>query len=172
MNKNTIFKKIYELNERMAEDALYEAVLMEVKNGDMDIVAEARAMEEGQGDKEKARSLYIKHRIRRLKDIHLAEFIEREAERATQESLEEIQRLANAKQKAAAKQKQLEHANRLFIIEKIIETRKVNAAVKKQYSNEFSLWFRGLSWNSTRTSVLTNNDLWIEFFKEYIRKHR
>ena len=57
---------------RLAEDKLYEIVLAELKAGDIDEVAKARATVEAEGEEKKADALYIKHRIRRINDEHSA----------------------------------------------------------------------------------------------------
>ncbi len=159
MDDDAIIKKILELNQRLAEDSLYEKVLDELNKGDTDVVAQARALEEAQGEREKARAFYIKHRIRRLKDIELAGFIEREAlraqERAQQEDIE---------------RKRKEDENRNFLIKKIIETGRVTGVVKRAYQVEFTDWLRKEAWDEARNDVITNNDLWIEFFRVYLRK--
>lgn len=72
MVDDKIFQTIHALDGRLDEDALYEKVLIELKNGEIDIVAEARATEEASGEKQKARAFYIKHRIRRLRDLAVA----------------------------------------------------------------------------------------------------
>jgi hypothetical protein len=159
MEEDEVLKKILELNQRLTEDSLYEKVLDELKNGETDIVAEAKALEEAQGAREKARAFYIRHRIRRLKDIELAGFIEREAlraqERAQQEDIE---------------RKRKEDENRNFLIKKIIETGRVTGVVKRAYQVEFTDWLRKEAWDEARNDVITNNDLWIEFFRVYLRK--
>ena len=53
---------------RLSEDKLIEIVLEEQKQGEIDEVALAKANMDAEGDKEKAQALYIKHRIRRIKD--------------------------------------------------------------------------------------------------------
>ena len=55
---------------RLAEDKLYEIVLAELKAGDIDEVAKARATKDAKGEESKADALYIKHRIRRINDEH------------------------------------------------------------------------------------------------------
>lgn len=163
MEDDTILQKIFEMDRRLAEDALYETVVTELKNGWTDIVAEARAMEEAQGEKEKARAFYIKHRIRRLKDAHLADIIDREAQK-------EADKAKSEELKSNIERKRQENENRNYLIKKVLQTKKVNSVVKRAYQNEFEEWFRGRGWRATRNSAVTNNDLWLEFFREYLEK--
>lgn len=53
---------------RLSEDKLIEIVLEEQKQGEVDEVALAKAKMDAEGDEKKAEALYIKHRIRRIKD--------------------------------------------------------------------------------------------------------
>ena len=55
---------------RLVQDKLYEIVLAELKAGEIDEVAKARATKDAKGEEKKADALYIKHRIRRIKDEH------------------------------------------------------------------------------------------------------
>lgn len=61
------------MSERVFEDRLYEIAIDEIQNNEMDPVSEARAFEEAEGNKEKARAFYTKHRVRRLRDHLLQE---------------------------------------------------------------------------------------------------
>ena len=170
MDDDAILKKILELQQRLAEDALYEKVLAELKKGETDFIAEARAVEEAQGEKEKARAFYIKHRIRRLKDIDLADIIEREAVRAQKEAQREAERAKVKEEREDIERKRKEDENKNFLIKKIVETGKVTGVVKRAYQNEFAKWLHGRSWEKASNRVITNNDLWIEFFKDYLFK--
>jgi len=58
-----------ELSERLAADKLYEITISEVQNEQYDPAAKARAIVEADGDMERAKALYIKHRVRRLNDL-------------------------------------------------------------------------------------------------------
>jgi hypothetical protein len=66
-------KELAELSDRLLEDNLYEIVMQEVEIGNYDQAAKARAFQEAQGDEPAAKALYIKHRIRRLRDLAVAE---------------------------------------------------------------------------------------------------
>ena len=68
-----IFNAIKELSERLAEDRLYEVVAEEIDRKDYDPVSKLKALEEARGDEQVAKSVYAKHRVRRLKDLS-AEF--------------------------------------------------------------------------------------------------
>ena len=75
-----VLRYLVELQDRLAEDEMYEDVLLEINNGDFDAVAQARAFEEAGGNAEQARSIYIRHRIRRLKDHLMTEAIRQRQE--------------------------------------------------------------------------------------------
>ena len=74
-----IIREIENLSERLAEDRLYKITLHEVEQGDYDPVSRARALDDSDGDDRKVRSLYIRHRVRRLKDLLLAQQLEHRA---------------------------------------------------------------------------------------------
>ena len=59
------------LDGRLYEDRLYELVMQEVLSEDFDTVAMARAFEEAEGEEQRTKALYLKHRLRRLKDVGL-----------------------------------------------------------------------------------------------------
>ena len=59
------------LDGRLYEDRLYELVMQEVLSEDFDTVAMARAFEEAEGEQQRTKALYLKHRLRRLKDVGL-----------------------------------------------------------------------------------------------------
>jgi len=69
--------------DRLSENALYERVYEEIKSGQMDVAAQARAIEEGGSDGGAVKSAYIKHRIENLKaEMKVAiELAERAAEK-------------------------------------------------------------------------------------------
>lgn len=62
------FKALTGLHGRQFEDELYRIVSDEISSGYMDNVAQARSIEEANGDRSKLEALYLKHRIRRIKD--------------------------------------------------------------------------------------------------------
>lgn len=80
---------------RLSEDRLIEIVLEEQKQGEVDEVALAKARMDAEGDEKKAEALYIKHRIRRIKDSDnantaLAESIVQKAKAWEQKNDQEI----------------------------------------------------------------------------------
>jgi hypothetical protein len=87
-----ILKELSELNNRLAEDRMYEIAVDEIENNDFDKVAQAIAFEEAEGDEKKARAFYTKHRVRRIKDeityfvTELAATIEAEAKRSAEQN--------------------------------------------------------------------------------------
>lgn len=64
-----LLEQLKSLSERLAEDRIYEKALEEMEQDRLDPVAKARAFEEAEGDGQKARALYIKHRVRRIRDL-------------------------------------------------------------------------------------------------------
>ena len=66
-----ISDKLVGLDGRLYEDRLYELVMQEVLSEDFDTVAMARAFEEAEGEQQRTKALYLKHRLRRLKDVGL-----------------------------------------------------------------------------------------------------
>jgi hypothetical protein len=78
--------------ERLAEDRMYELVLREIEQQELDPIAEARALEEAQGDVPRSKALYIKHRIRRIIDLSNAKVLsEAAAEAKIREQLDKEQ---------------------------------------------------------------------------------
>ncbi|MDB4112311.1 hypothetical protein N9571_07175, partial [Yoonia sp.] len=51
------------------EDRVYQIVLQEIQQEQFDPVAKVKAYEEAEGDNNKARALYTKHRVRRIDDM-------------------------------------------------------------------------------------------------------
>ena len=51
------------------EDRVYQIVLQEIQLEQFDPVAKVKAYEEAEGDNNKARALYTKHRVRRMEDM-------------------------------------------------------------------------------------------------------
>jgi hypothetical protein len=65
--------------ERIAEDQIYERVYAEIASGQMDMAAQARAIEEGGGDDGRVKSAYIRYRVSRVKaEIEMAKAKEAE----------------------------------------------------------------------------------------------
>lgn len=67
--EKALFEEIKKLSDRLAEDRIYEQVMLEVDSENYDPVAKAKAFEEALGDTQKARALYVKHRVRRIRDL-------------------------------------------------------------------------------------------------------
>ena len=103
-----ILKELSELNDRLAEDRMYEIVVDEIENNEFDKVAQAIAFEEAEGDEKKARAFYTKHRVRRIKDeisyfvAELAATIEAEAKRSAEQT--KARKLQEEKIKLEAKE--------------------------------------------------------------------
>ncbi len=91
---NTRDKKILDelvgLDGRLYEDRLYELVMQEVLTEDFDTVAMARAFEEAEGEEQKTKALYLKHRLRRLKDEGLVKNLIDEAQSSPEKLIENI----------------------------------------------------------------------------------
>ena len=67
-----IITDLQNLSGRQAEDLLYNLVMAEISEDDLDPVAWAMAFEEAEGEEQRSKALYLKHRIRRIKDDILA----------------------------------------------------------------------------------------------------
>ena len=65
--------RLEESETRLYEDQEIQLVIEEMKDGNIDEVAMAKAVQQSKGDKEYAKSLYINERIRRKKDIFVLE---------------------------------------------------------------------------------------------------
>ena len=94
------------LGERLSEDHLYEIVIDEVERNEFDNVAKAKALEEAEGDQNKARAFYTKHRVRRLRDLIAEEKIAAEAERV--QAKEKEAQAERERQEAEKREKQLQ----------------------------------------------------------------
>ena len=68
------------LSGRQAEDLLYNVVMAEISEDDLDPVAWAMAFEEAEGQEQRSKALYLKHRIRRIKDDILAVELEKKVQ--------------------------------------------------------------------------------------------
>ena len=89
-----IFGDIASLSKRLADDRLYEIVAEEISQGDLDPVAQLKALEKANGNEERARANYARHRIRRLKDMAAQYVIMEQVEAEWQtEAYEASQRL-------------------------------------------------------------------------------
>ena len=89
-----ILKELSELNDRLAEDRMYEIAVAEIENNEFDKVAQAIAFEEAEGDEKKARAFYTKHRVRRIKD-EISYFVAELAATIEAEAKKEDQRILN-----------------------------------------------------------------------------
>lgn len=105
-----LLRYLVELQDRLAEDEMYETVLGEIEKDQLDAVAQARAFEEACGNAEKARSLYIKHRMRRMKDLSVAEALrQKQEEMEKQRQREEMERQRQAREKPFSLEEYEEH---------------------------------------------------------------
>lgn len=78
------------LEGRLIEDEIYRVVWEEIESGEMDAVAQARSIEDGEAEDAKVRAAYIKHRVRRIKDaISASTKLEREIELARDREVKE-----------------------------------------------------------------------------------
>ena len=64
-----LLEELIALGDRLTEDRLYEIVVQELEQNIFDSVAQAKALEEAEGDEKKARAFYTKHRVRRIRDL-------------------------------------------------------------------------------------------------------
>lgn len=85
-----ILDELIGLDGRLYEDRLYELVMQEVLTEDFDTVAMARAFEEAEGEEQKTKALYLKHRLRRLMDESLVKNLIDEAQSSPEKLIENI----------------------------------------------------------------------------------
>ena len=104
IDRETLIELI-SLGERLSEDRLYEIVIDEVERNEFDNVAKAKALEEAEGDQNKARAFYTKHRVRRLRDLITKERIAADAERVRSEERE----LQAENERREAEQREKDH---------------------------------------------------------------
>jgi hypothetical protein len=100
MNKEILIE-LAKLDDRLLEDRLYEIAVEEIERGEFDGVAKARAFEEAEGDDKKSRAYYVKHRVRRIRDLITAAAIEAGLQAAAEEASE----VARSKSDRNAKRK-------------------------------------------------------------------
>ena len=91
-SEQKLLEELRNLSERLAEDRIYEEVLTEIELNNFDAVAKARALEEAEGHEQKARALYIKHRVRRINDLSAEYSIWLEQQRASEEEAKKTTR--------------------------------------------------------------------------------
>ena len=98
-----ILDELIGLDGRLYEDRLYELVMQEVLTEDFDTVAMARAFEEAEGEEQKTKALYLKHRLRRLKDEGLVKSLIDEAQSSPEKLIENINSKINKLTKGVQK---------------------------------------------------------------------
>lgn len=129
-DEQKLFIELRSLGDRLAEDRIYEIVVSEVDRDELDPVAKARAFEEAEGDSQKTKALYIKHRVRRIRDLAAEYEIWLQKEEATKAAL------------AKAVQQQARH--RQILAEKLNNGEMPPKEIQKIYKAEFSQFY--LSW--------------------------
>lgn len=80
-----LLHELIKLGDRLSEDRLYEIAVSEVEDNQFDGVAKAKALEEAEGDQNKARAFYTKHRVRRIRDLIAEQALMTEASRVQAE---------------------------------------------------------------------------------------
>lgn len=144
-----LLQELQGLGERLAEDRLYEVVLQELENEDYDPVAKAKALEEAEGDKEKSRAYYIRHRVRRIKDL-MAEL----QLKAAADKLEEEQRKKQEYEKAKIKN----------ALKKNLGNGKMPPSeIQKSYSREFSDFYEKWIEQDIARKYLSKAEAWRQF---------
>jgi hypothetical protein len=132
-DEKELLEELRSLGARLAEDRIYEKVITEVENNELDAVAKAKAFEEAEGDASKARAFYIKHRVRRIRDL-AAEY--------------EIWLQQEADRKEAIRKREQELAeHRRMLGEKIkqgvMPPKEIQDAYQKDFSRFYSEWILG-----------------------------
>lgn len=129
-DEKELLEELRSLGARLAEDRIYEKVITEVENNELDVVAKAKAFEEAEGDATKARAFYIKHRVRRIRDL-AAEY--------------EIWLQQEADRKEAIRKRELElEEHRRMLGEKmkqgVMPPKEIQDAYQKEFSSFYSEW--------------------------------
>lgn len=128
-----LLEELRSLGARLSEDRIYEKVIAEVESNELDAVAKAKAFEEAEGDALKARAFYIKHRVRRIRDL-ASEY--------------EIWLQQEADKKEAIRKREQELADhRRMLCEKMangaMPPREIQEAYQKEFSRFYSEWILG-----------------------------
>jgi hypothetical protein len=87
MSLHDKLKRLDGLQGRLLEDELYRIVGEEIEAGVKDTAAWVRAVADGAGDDAATKSMYIKHRVRRLQDEISLSAAEAELQKAQQADL-------------------------------------------------------------------------------------
>ena len=145
-----LLQEIAALSERLAEDRMYEFVAEELHNNELDPAARMRALEEAEGDQNKADALYAKHRIRRLKDL------------ATEQAIAEAD--AKRRREAAERANEEERGTQQYFIEQV-RGGTAPKSFKKRYKNEFDAFRKWWVPQEHHRKYLTKEQVWHAFAK-------
>lgn len=143
--------------QRLEEDALYSAVLDEISRGEFDLIAQARSLEEAEGVRERARALYIRHRIRRIRDVF--ELEQKDLKVAEpQEACEPptTEHRINTSSWIEDRRNQLRTS---------LNSGKANKEVKSLYQVEFKAWAKQYASKDHSRLFLTESQLWVTFME-------
>jgi len=135
------------LNERLAEDRIYQQVMIEIDSDELDSVSRARAFEEAEGDNQKAQGLYVKHRVRRLRDLALdyENWLKEEAKMKALRKKEEQEEQEKIEQrKKEEQQKKIEHRKQLSESMRAgkMPPREIQMRYKSEYNNFYENWVK------------------------------
>ena len=108
MSLHDKLKRLDGLQGRLLEDELYRIVGEEIEAGVKDTAAWVRAVADGAGDDAATKSMYIKHRVRRLQDEISLSAAEAELQKAQQADL----RLVKQKEKEMIKRQDIRNGTK------------------------------------------------------------
>lgn len=142
-------EELRSLSERLVEDRIYEKVIAEVENDELDAVAKAKAFEEAEGDSQKARALYIKHRVRRIRDLAAEYEIWLQQESARREYM------------IKEKKKRAHHRN--ILSRNMMKGEMPPKEIQNEYKSEFSKFYSEWTSQDYARKYLPKPSAWREF---------
>lgn len=151
-DEHKLFEELRSLSERLAEDKIYEKVIAEVEDAELDAVAKAKAFEEAEGDDQKARAFYIKHRVRRIRDLAAEYEIWVQQESVMRESIRKEQR------------DRAHH--RKILSDNFVAGAMPPTVIQNAYRKEFSTFYSQWTFEDYARKYLPKSSAWRDFLKE------
>ena len=152
-SEQKLLEELRNLSERLAEDRIYEEVLTEIELNNFDAVAKARALEEAEGHEQKARALYIKHRVRRINDLSAEYSIWLEQQRASEEEAKKRRDLED----------EAKRVERQKIIDSVEHSGKPPAEICARYNKEFADFYASWLEKDYARKFVPISSAWKEF---------
>lgn len=142
------------LSDRLAEDKIYAQAMEEIETNEVDPVAQAKALEEAEGDAQKGKAFYIKHRVRRIRDLATEYEIWLVQEQSKKEEVKETKE---------NKRQELDLRKRLSSV--LAEGDLPPIDVQKTYRDEFAKFYKGWSREDYARRYLPKASAWREFLR-------